>query len=1692
LTGGTAGRPLWTANCISGGTGGTAAGIYLSSSNPCTITSNSIFNLTGGTGEAGTSHSTGGAGGTATGIYFSSSNPCNLTSNTIFNLTGGTGGRAGAYRMGGTGGTATGVYFSSSNPCNLTSNTIFNLTGGTGGISVDQPGATGGTAAGIYLSSSNSSNLVTNTIFNLTGGTGGKSAYNWYRGGIGGTAAGIYFSSSNSNNLTSNTISNLTGGTGGDSPNYPGGSGGTATGIYLSSSNSNSLTTNTIFGTIGGKPGYRAYWTSRNGTGCGVYLDSAANNVIYNNVFNSPDSYYFAGTIYPNCWNTTYHSETNVIGNPYIGGNYWGKPDGTGYSDTCWDKTGDYICEEPYALAANNTDYLPLTYNSFLPVWQHDVIMPWDVERLSDGNTLITEYGNNTVIEVTFAGEIVWQYGNGTAGSGENQLDHPIDAERLSDGNTIITDRDNNRVIEVNNTGTIVWEMNATDGLSYPWDAERLFDGNTLITDKHNNRVIEVDKNKAIVWEMTGLNHPEDAERLSNKNTLIADYRNHRVIEVNSIGDIVWQYGTTGIPGSGLNELNNPTDAERLPDGNTVIADHSNHRIIEVTPANKIIGQYGTSEVAGSGENELNHPADAERLSTGSTLIADTDNNRVIEVIALLPPPPIIVSFTPSSPVYNPVGVERTFSITIDQTVDVEWLLDGILVKSDTGVTESNYTNTSAKEGTWTVSAIASNIDGTDMQQWDWTSAQGPELIVSRIDAYHNKTLYPKERYPPYFNLSNEIDVTVTNIGTEPVGGSNVNLSVGDEFIGKLPVPGLDAGANATVQFKWTPLGYDCEDGGTPVTYTLKAIADCDNDVNESVETNNELTADETAYWAGYSADEELVEASHGTIRGGLLYTTGDGSYATLYSHGDFKDTHYNIELPSGAAVKHARLNVYYTWSKLPSPVAGYPVMEVSITTATGTYTVPLAASYNDRPCDTPAICFEYPWGNYVYDLTPYIQGSGSYTVRVTNSGTSENPSNFCPAAPGLVIVYEDSSMPDYEYWILEGADVVEGGRRGGAGYLSLEECTNDAVFRRSIDISNVSSATLGMVSVWGGAAWGEHTSYYWFNDNYLGEGGNTLFGYNTLYDKTVDGMSMYVGASGDAQVGANVSDVTDYIVSNDNIVTFGDDGDSMMPSNAFLLVEYDETCRGEKPEPAVLVPSMISGSVTNHIDGTPINNPDVAIENMNTGEPLPDVETHDNFSYYQVLTSLANVSCGDVLQFTCDGTTLTHTVRQREMDVGGFVLDIAVEMMPEPDLTVTEKNETLLEDGNFSVTYTVANIGDGNSGASNTTIYIDGVSKKEDSVPALAAGASYTNTVGPFECPCGQTLNVTVCADNNDVVNESDEGNNCLTNEFACPPCPEPDLTVTEKNETLLEDGTFTVNYTVKNIGGGDAGASNTTIYVDGVPKKEDSVPALAAGVSYTNTVGLFDCPCNQTLNITVCADNNDVVDESDEGNNCLMNEFACPPCLEPDLNITDKFETLLPGGTFTVNYTVKNIGGGDAGASNTTIYIDGVNVLEDTVPALAAGASYTNTVGSFDCPCGQTLNVTVCADSDEVVDESDEGNNCLTNELVCPVCTEFIEAGVTFDLKRLDLNSSGILKAFITLPEGCNVTDINVSTVTCENASAFGDGSVIPGKNALEVKFKIPDLEDVPTGDAVPLTVGGELFNGTRFEGSNTLKVV
>ena len=82
-------------------------------------------------------------------------------------------------------------------------------------------------------------------------------------------------------------------------------------------------------------------------------------NSIYNNYFNNTEMIIKNGD--GNVYNTTKTAGTNIVGGPYIGGNYWGKPDGSGFSDTAIDKDMDGISDSAYTITNSiYSDYLPL------------------------------------------------------------------------------------------------------------------------------------------------------------------------------------------------------------------------------------------------------------------------------------------------------------------------------------------------------------------------------------------------------------------------------------------------------------------------------------------------------------------------------------------------------------------------------------------------------------------------------------------------------------------------------------------------------------------------------------------------------------------------------------------------------------------------------------------------------------------------------------------------------------------------------------------------------------------------------------------------------------------------------------------------------------------------------------------------------------------------------------------------------------------------------------------------------------------------------------------------------------------------------------------------------------------------------------------------------------------------------------
>lgn len=331
------------------------------------------------------------------------------------------------------------------------------------------------------------------------------------------------------------------------------------------------------------------------------------------------------------------------------------------------------------SLVEGDGEYLELPWTV---IWDLGSIIPGAaldpraVERLKNGNTLVTSRDTRGVYEVTTDGTIAWSY------TSDDDPDlWPFHATRLANGNTLVVDRWQETVLEVTPLGDMVWRYGVPDKpmdpsdpgyqrnddleqpdpgeLIDPFTAFRLPNGNTLIAENQACRVIEVRSSdydpdapddgytdSSIVWQC-GVTHepasehgyadgyldwPKWAVRLDNGNTLIADDTGQRVIEVSPAGSVVWQYGRSGVPGSGPGLLNEPVAAERLDDGSTLITDSKNNRILRVDVNGTILWEIGEPYQYGLDADGLAEPRRATITDEGTLLVADSSHHRVVEL----------------------------------------------------------------------------------------------------------------------------------------------------------------------------------------------------------------------------------------------------------------------------------------------------------------------------------------------------------------------------------------------------------------------------------------------------------------------------------------------------------------------------------------------------------------------------------------------------------------------------------------------------------------------------------------------------------------------------------------------------------------------------------------------------------------------------------------------------------------------------------------------------------------------------------------------------------------------------------------------------------------------------------------------------------------------------------------------------
>ncbi len=237
---------------------------------------------------------------------------------------------------------------------------------------------------GIYLLSSGQNNISYNNVnSNQRGINSITSNNNQIIGNIASnnSAYGMWISQSHDNSISGNTVSESGGNNG------RGGGGG----IHFNSSSRNAITGNTVAFNIGS----------------GFFeCPGCHNNVVYNNYVNN--TYNANINTRDTTWYLNPTSGTNIVGGPYIGGNFWGTPAGTGFSNTAQDLNKDGIADTGYSVS-NITDNYPLVVGeSYLPA----------IKPVANFNTNVTSgYAPLTVQFNDLSSNVVernWDFGDGS------------------------------------------------------------------------------------------------------------------------------------------------------------------------------------------------------------------------------------------------------------------------------------------------------------------------------------------------------------------------------------------------------------------------------------------------------------------------------------------------------------------------------------------------------------------------------------------------------------------------------------------------------------------------------------------------------------------------------------------------------------------------------------------------------------------------------------------------------------------------------------------------------------------------------------------------------------------------------------------------------------------------------------------------------------------------------------------------------------------------------------------------------------------------------------------------------------------------------------------------------------------------------------------------------------------------------
>ncbi|MHC1588942.1 MAG: hypothetical protein ACXQS1_03900, partial [Methermicoccaceae archaeon] len=95
---------------------------------------------------------------------------------------------------------------------------------------------------------------------------------------------------------------------------------------------------------------------------------------------------------------------------------------------------------------------------------------------------------------------------------------------------------------------------------------------------------------------------------------------------------------------------------------------------------------------------------------------------------------PSITGYSPSANPHTYVGASQPFSVSLNESANITWYVNGSADTLTNNTTTSSYSNSTLEStvGTHTITVVAANPNGTVNHSWTWTVSYAPLQLSSK------------------------------------------------------------------------------------------------------------------------------------------------------------------------------------------------------------------------------------------------------------------------------------------------------------------------------------------------------------------------------------------------------------------------------------------------------------------------------------------------------------------------------------------------------------------------------------------------------------------------------------------------------------------------------------------------------------------------------------------------------------------------------------------------------------------------------------------------------------------------------------------------------------------------------------------------------------------------------------------------